>query len=122
MKNVGDSAEEESVRRIVAKYSAQVEFKYPNEDLINDAFGQPNVQGIRKRLISMSSEWSLETLKELDSLNPFVLEVIFEQFKMARSLSLKENLQLDFALAMKQAHFHFKKQGVFWLEQVCKGR
>ena len=113
MKNVGDSAEEESVRRIVAKYSEQVEFKYPNEGLINDAFGQPNVQGIRKRLISMSSEWSLETLKELDSLNPFVLEVIFEQFKKARSLSLKENLQLDFALAMKQAHFSFQKTGGF---------
>ena len=94
---------EKQIYGIVSKYEKNVSGQIPNEALINKIFGQGDFQKVYKELElnNDNKEFTLKTLKQIDSNGPLSTRVIFEQIKRHKNLTLKDAFKSDFRTAYR---------------------
>jgi enoyl-CoA hydratase len=62
---------------------------------INHFFGLPSAQAIVQALEADSSEWAQKTASTLRHRSPMMLEVVLQQIRRARTMTLAEDLRME---------------------------
>jgi len=102
-KNVTQEQLEKEIYEVIAKYDKEVSGQIENEQLINRIFNKDSFQEIYKELElnSQNKEFTLKTLKQIDSNSPLSVRVIYEQIKRHKNLTLKDAFKSDYRTAYR---------------------
>ena len=87
----------EDLRIIIKKYAEPASSKYEHEELIDRTFNRNSVQEIFDELekARSDSEFAGKILSTMKSYSPTSLQVVFEQLKRGKDMSLAENYKMD---------------------------
>lgn len=101
--SVDQNSNEESVRKIIAKYSEEVNGEYKFMEMIKKLFRGDTLKQIYSNLENDIEfpEFSKETLKMMKEQCPFSLRVIFESLKRGESMNLRDCLKMEFRLSQR---------------------
>jgi len=91
-----DSASQSDPSQWLTKFSVKPPAS-PELDLtrINHFFGLPSAQAIVQALEADSSEWAQKTASTLRHRSPMMLEVVLQQIRRARTMTLAEDLRME---------------------------
>ncbi len=86
----------EAVERwVLAQPGTMAPEKLSPQPQMDAVFGLPTVQAMLDALEAASDEWSQNTAKTLRARSPLMLNVVLEQIRRARSMSLAEDLRME---------------------------
>jgi enoyl-CoA hydratase len=86
----------EAVERwVMAQPGSMAPEKLQPQPQIDTVFGLPSVQAMIDTLEAASDEWSQKTAQTLRARSPLMLNVVLEQIRRARSMSLAEDLRME---------------------------
>lgn len=94
---------EKEIYEIISKYDKEVSGQIENEQLINRIFNKNSFAEIYKELElnSQNKEFTLKTLKQIDSNSPLSVRVIYEQIKRHKNLTLIDAFKSDYRTAYR---------------------
>jgi len=86
----------ESVERwVLAQAGAMTPEKLVPQPQIDEVFGLPSIASILDKLESDTDEWSQKTATVLRQRSPLMLHVVLAQIRLARQMSLAEDLRME---------------------------
>lgn len=68
------------------------------QDYINDVFKADSIEDIFSKLQGSDNDWSIKTLKILNSKSPTALKVTLEQLKQVKGLSMPETMKIEYRI------------------------
>jgi len=89
------------VSKIINSYAEKVEASsvFSNAEEISTSFSFSNIEEIVEALHLLESDWSRQTLEQLQQRSPTSLKVTLHQLQLAKHRSLDEVIEMDFGIA-----------------------
>lgn len=103
----------ETVTKIIQDYAIKkTAHTFPDAQTIQACFAFKTIEEIFNALSQQKTDWSLQTLSELQKRSPTSLKVTLQQLKFAKQKSVHDVLDMDFHIARKMLSQHDFFEGV----------